>query len=132
MDKKAAIREYKLSSRPMGIYQIRNTTNEKIWIDSSVNLPAKFNRYRLQLNAGTHVNKDLQADWKDLGESAFAFEILEPLEPRDDPNYDYAADLEVLEDLWLEKLTPYGDRGYNIPKRSTEERLRMIRENRSM
>ena len=132
MDKKAAIREYKLSTQPMGIYQIRNTRNDKVWLDSSVNLPAKFNRYRLQLNAGTHVNKALQADWKELGESSFVFEVLEPLEPRDDPNYEYASDLEVLEDLWLEKLMPYGDRGYNIPKKSIEERLQMIRENRRL
>lgn len=130
MDRKRAIREYKNSHRPMGVYQIRNTVNDKVWVDSSINVPAKFNRYRLQLNAGSHMSRSLQADWNELGEGAFEFELLEPLEPRSDPNYDYANDLEVLEDLWLEKLEPYDDKGYNERNKTREERLRMIAANR--
>ena len=132
MDRKAAIREYKSSHRPMGVYQIRNTVNGKVWIDSSTNVPAKFNRYRLQLDAGSHVSSTLQADWNEFGPDAFEFEMLEPLEPRSDLSYDYASDLEVLEDLWLEKLEPYGDKGYNERKKTREERLRMIAANRKL
>lgn len=128
MDRKAAIREYKLSHRPMGVFQIRNTANGKVWIDSSTNIPGKFNRHRLQLNVGSHVSRELQADWKEFGEAAFEFETLEPLEPRDDMSYDYASDLEVLKDLWLEKIEPYGDNGYNERKKTREERLQMIRD----
>jgi hypothetical protein len=116
----------------MGVYQIRNTISDKLWIDSSINVPAKFNRYRLQLNAGSHPSRTLQADWKEFGEGSFEFELLEPLEPRSDPGYDYAADLEVLEDLWLEKLKPYGARGYNEPKKTRDERLRMIAAKRKL
>jgi hypothetical protein len=132
IDKKAAILEYKMSHRPMGVYQIRNTVNGKVWIDSSTNVPAKYNRYRLNLELGSHPSKALQADWKEFGEEAFLFEMLEPLEPRDDLRYDYKSDLEVLEDLWLEKVEPYGDKGYNEPKKSREERLRMIAANRKL
>ena len=132
IDKKAASREYKMSHRPMGVYQIRNTVNGKVWIDSSINVPAKFNRYRLNLAVGSHPSKDLQADWKEFGEKAFVFEILEPLEPRDDHSYDYGSDLEVLEDLWLEKLEPYGEKGYNERKKTREERLSMIAANRKL
>ena len=116
----------------MGVFQIRNTVNGKVWIDSSVNVPGKFNRHRLQLKAGTHVSKPLQADWKEFGEEVFEFETLEPLAPRDDQDYDYASDLEVLEDLWLEKLEPYGEQGYNQKKLTREERLRMIAANRKL
>ena len=132
MDRKAAIRDYKSSHRPMGVYQIRNSVNGKVWIDSSVNVPAKFNRYRLQLDAGSHVSKDLQSDWNEFGPAAFEFELLETLESRSDPSYDYASDLEVLEELWLEKLTPYDDKGYNERKKTREERLRMIAANRKL
>lgn len=132
MDRKSALLEYKLSHRPMGVFQIRNTENEKIFVDSSVNVPGKFNRHRFALNAGAHRCKSLQADWSEFGETAFQFETLEPVEPRDDANYDYAADLEVLEDLWLEKLEPYGDKGYNERKKTREERLRMIAANRKI
>ena len=131
MDKRTARLEYKLSHRPMGVFQIMNTANDKVFIDSSTNIPGKINRHRFALNAGLHRSKDLQKDWNEIGESAFEFETLEPVESRDDQNYNYAADLETLEDLWLEKLEPYGEKGYNEKKKTREERLRMIAQNRS-
>lgn len=132
MDKKAAIRKYKLSHRPMGVFQIVNKTNGKVFVDSSNNVPGKINRHKFALNHASHASKSLQADWNELGEDAFEFETIEPVEPRDDPSYDYKADLEFLEDLWLEKLEPYGDKGYNEKKKTREERLRMIAANRSL
>jgi len=131
MDKVAAKLEYKLSHRPMGVFQIRNTTNDKVFVDSSTNVPGKINRHTFALKAGLHASKPLQADWNDLGELAFEFETLEPVEPRDDPKYDYTGDLQVLEGLWLEKLEPYGEKGYNERKLTREERLRMIAANRN-
>jgi len=115
----------------MGVFQIRNTANGKVFVDSSTNVPGKINRHTFALKAGLHASKALQADWNDLGELAFEFETLEPVEPRDDPNYDYAGDLQVLEGLWLEKLEPYGEKGYNERKLTREERLRMIAANRN-
>lgn len=130
MDKRAAKLDYKLSHRPMGIFQIRNLKNDKVFIGSTPNLDVVFNRHKFQLSAGGHPSKPLQKDWNELGEENFAFEILEELPYRDDPNYDHSSDLEVLEDLWLEKLEPYGDKGYNERKKTREERLRMIAQNR--
>ncbi|HBE83507.1 MAG TPA: GIY-YIG nuclease family protein [Pyrinomonadaceae bacterium] len=130
MDNKAAKIAYKLSWRPMGVFQIRNTANDKIYVGSSTDLNAIFNRTRFQLFAGAHPNKGLEADWKLFGTGKFEFEILEEIFPREDVNYDYIADLDTLEDLWLEKLQPYGEKGYNERKRSREERLPMIAANR--
>ena len=132
MDKAAAKLEYKLSHRPMGVFQIRNTVNGKVFVDSSTNIPGKINRHKFSLNAGLHGSRELQKDWIESGPGAFEFETLEPVEPRDDQHYNYAADLEVLEDLWLEKLEPYSDRGYNERKKTREERLRMIAANRKL
>lgn len=132
MDKAAAKLEYKLSHRPMGVFQIRNTKNDKVFVDSSLNVPGKINRHKFQLNAGVHPSKALQADWNQQGSAEFEFEILEDVLPRDDQNYDYAADLECLEDLWLEKLEPYETRGYNEKKKTREERLEMIAANRKI
>jgi hypothetical protein len=130
MNKKDAIREYKMSHRPMGVFQIRNKTNGKVLIDSSNNIPGKINRHTFALNAGQHGSRSLQADWNEFGSSAFEFETIEPLEPRDDPKYDYRSDLETLEELWLEKVQPFGENGYNERKMTLEERLRMIAANR--
>ncbi|MCL4548612.1 MAG: GIY-YIG nuclease family protein, partial [Bacteroidetes bacterium] len=54
-----------------------------------------------------------QADYKTYGENNFAFEILDKLEPKDDLAYDFTDDLKVLEELWIDKLQPFGDKGYN-------------------
>ena len=132
MDKAAAKLEYKLGHRPMGVFQIRNRNTGKVFVDSSTNIPGKINRHKFSLNAGLHPSKELQIDWNEVGEAAFVFETLEPVEPRDDQNYNYAADLEVLEDLWLEKLQPYEAKGYNERKKTREERLRMIAANRKL
>ena len=129
--KKELKQEYKQSHRPMGVYQIRNLTNDKVLVGASLNLPGIFNRHKSQLKTGGHQSKSLQADWREFGEEQFAFEILDELTPREDPAYDYRPDLAFLEDLWLEQLQPYGERGYNEKKKNSEERLRMIAQNRS-
>ena len=129
MDRRAAKTEYKLSHRPMGVFQIVNKVNGKVFVDSSNNVPGKINRHKFALDHGSHASKSLQADWNELGEDAFEFETIEPVEPREDVTYDYKADLEFLENLWLEKLEPYGEKGYNERKKTREERLRMIAAN---
>lgn len=130
MDKKELKLNYKLSQRPMGIFQIRNLTNEKVFIGKSENLEGILNRHEFALKANGHQNKQLQADWNELGEEKFAFEILEELEQRE--GLDNKKELEFLEDLWLEKLQPFGEKGYNEPKMTREQRLQMIAANRKV
>lgn len=128
MNKKDLKREYLETKQPMGIFQIRNLENGKVFIGSSLNLPGIINRHRFALESGGHQSKQLQADWNELGADNFAFEIMEELEPR--PNLDDRKELAFLEDLWLEKLEPYDERGYNERKKTREERLQMIAANR--
>ena len=132
MNKKDLIREYKETPRKMGVFQVRNLKNEKIFVASSLNLDGMLNRQRFQLELNGHPNKSLQQDWNETGAENFVFEILEELPPRESSAYDYKEDLEVLEDLWLEKLEPYGEKGYNERKKTREERLRMIAANRKL
>jgi len=113
MDRKALIREYKESRPPMGVYWVRNTVSGKALVGVSANLPAMLNRHRAQLRLGMHSNRALQKDWNEFGPEAFEFDILDTLAPPDRPDYDPADDLRVLETLWLEKLSPFDDRGYN-------------------
>ena len=114
----------------MGVFQIRNLTNEKVFVGKSENLDGIFNRIQFQLNAGVHNQKQLQNDWNELGAEKFEFEILEELEFRE--NLDIKKELEFLEDLWLEKLQPFGERGYNERKKTREQRLQMIASNRNL
>jgi hypothetical protein len=113
MDRKARIRQYKETPRPMGVYRVRNTVNGKSLVGSSVDLPAMLNRQRAQLKMGAHSNRTLQKDWSELGPEAFEFEILDTLKPPDRPDYDPTDDLRTLEEMWLDKLSPFDERGYN-------------------
>ena len=109
MDRKALIRSYKETRRPMGVYRVRNLRDGQSLVRASVDLPAALNRERTQLRFGGHRNAELQRDWNTLGPDAFAFEVLDTLTaPDDQPSYDPAADLEVLEALWRERLQPCG------------------------
>jgi hypothetical protein len=106
-------REYKETPRPIGIFRVWNRMEDKSFIGTSKDLPATLNGQRARLQMKGHPNKGLQADWDRLGEEAFAFEVLDTLTPPERPDYDPTEDLRVLEDLWLDRLTPYGERGYN-------------------
>ena len=127
--KKELKREYQQNHTPMGVYQIRNIVNDKVLIGKALNLGV-LNGTKLQLNAGSHPNKALQSDWREFGSESFVFEILDELSATEGPEHDYRADLAFLEELWLEKIQPYGDRGYNAVKKGSDERLKLIARNR--
>lgn len=115
----------------MGVFLIRNNVSDKVFLGSSLNLPGIINRYKFQLQNGNHPNKALQADWNEFGSSNFAFEIVDELSPGHDATRDYRQEVKLLEDLWLEKLKPFGERGYNQPKQTRTEMLRRIAERRT-
>lgn len=106
-------KEYKQTLPEMGIYCIKNLKSGKIFIGVSKELRGKLNSIRFQLNHGSFVNSGLQEEYKSSGENNFSFEILDTLEPKENPGYDYSRDLKELEKLWLEKLQPYDNKGYN-------------------
>ena len=62
------------------------------------------NRTRAQLSMSSHPNRQMQADWDADGEGGFVFEVLDLLQPSDDPNLDVNDDLQTLLELWVEKL----------------------------
>ena len=110
----------------MGVFLIRNNLSDKVFLGVGLDLQGVINRHTFQLKNGIHPNKQLQTDWNRLGSDNFAFEIVDELTPRADLELDYRAELVFVENLWLEKLQPFGDRGYNEPKLSRAEMLRRI------
>jgi hypothetical protein len=126
VDKKQLKKQYQQTPRPAGVFLIRNNLNDKVFLVAGLDLPALINRHQFQLAKGGHPNKQLQADWNESGEKNFAFEIIDELSPRAGAGLDYRAEVASLEDLWLEKLQPFGERGYNQPKLTRGERLRRI------
>lgn len=125
--RKERTRQYLENPRPMGIYRVRNTVNGKSLIGASVDLPSMLNRQQAQLRMGAHTNRALQSDWNEHGPEAFAFEVVDTLKaPPDQPDYDPASDLKVLEALWLEKLSPFEEQGYNAKPRQASSRTSTI------
>jgi group I intron endonuclease len=113
-------REYVERVKPAGVYQVKNLANDKVLLGSSLNLEGPLNRHKFMLKIGSHTNKALQNDWNELGPEQFAFEILEEVKVKDDPNFNLKDELTLLEMIWLEKLQPLGERGYNLNERIRE------------
>lgn len=64
-----------------GVYEIRNTLNNKRYIGSSINIYRRWRDHKRMLNLNVHPNKHLQAAWNKYGEKHFVFKILETCEP---------------------------------------------------
>lgn len=123
---KALKTRYKLSHRPMGVFLIRNIVSDKIFLGAGHDLTGTINRNKFQLRSGRHPNRALQTDWDHLGAEKFAFEILDQISHADNPEYDPERELTSLKQLWLEKLKPFGDRGYNERPQTRDEKLRRM------
>lgn len=113
MDKKKELKQqYKEIKTEAGVFQVRNTQNQKILIDSTRNLKT-LNGKLFQLNTGIYPNQRLAEELQQYGPDAFMIEVLEVLEKPDDPFFDEKDALKKLQAKWMEKLQPFGDRGYN-------------------
>jgi hypothetical protein len=106
-------RENKERVKPSGVFQVRNMANGKVLPGSSLNLEGPLNKHGFLLKINGHPNKELQKDWNELGPEQFSFEILETVQISDNPNFNLKDELTLLEEIWLEKLQPFEERGYN-------------------
>lgn len=88
----------------MGIYAIRDKETGKVLVASSRNVDGAINRAQFELRLRSHANKSLQAEWDRSGSDRFAFEILELVKEREDPDFNYAEELRMLEQLYREEL----------------------------
>lgn len=124
--KKDLKKEYLASPPQMGVFQIRNMVTGKALVLSAINLQGLINRHRLELEYHGHRNKELQADWDDLGRENFAFEVLDELSQAQDPDRDYREELKLLESFWAEREGAYEPAGYTPVPKDRETRLREI------
>ena len=110
-------REYKERKKPAGIFRVKNIANGKVLLGSSLNLEGPLNGHKFMLKTGRHRNPALQKEWNEYGSDKFVFEILEVVKVKDDPNFNLEDELTLLEQIWLEKLQPFGEKGYNTDTR---------------
>lgn len=89
-----------------GIYRITCIVTGKFYIGSAVNLRRRHQEHFRDLHRNAHYNRKLQRAWNKHGKEAFVFDILE-----------FVLILEFLtvrEQYWFDKLSPFGDKGFNI------------------
>lgn len=124
--------EYQERERSMGVFQIKNNANGKIYIGGSSNLDALWGKEQFLLNIDGHTNRELQKEWKQFGSEHFSFLILETVKFDQKVRYDYKdvmdpegrqpidmirqynREVAELKDRWIEKLQPYGEKGYHV------------------
>ena len=111
------LKESYLRQRPQaGVLQLRNLEDGKLYLTGSLDLRAMENRLRAELGSGGCRIRELQQDWRRQGEAAFRFEVLDTLDPPEGQDRPVGPEeLKLLERLWLDKLQPYGEQGYNRP-----------------
>ncbi len=116
------VNNYKQTFRRMGIYQIRNQENGKILVCSSMDLDSAQNRLKFMKSTNLNSINEIRDDWKLFGGSSFVFEELDEIKPKEEVVTDrselrqYQKEVDELLELWIEKLQPFGDRGYNKQK----------------
>lgn len=116
MDRKKVLKQqYREIPIEAGIYTITNKKNGKVCVVSTRNFKT-INGVKFSLENGGYANKKLVEEWKEYGKDAFSFEIVEVLKPKEDPYYNEKEELAKLEDKWLDKLLPFGEKGYNNRK----------------
>ena len=118
-------RACKQQSGELGVYQIRNTVNGKLYLGSSQNLAGERNSRLFQLKMGKVVfSRPLQEDLIRYGAEVFEFSVLAVLE-KTKSGADIELLLSELELAWLEKLQPFAAQGYNSEKAYQRERERL-------
>lgn len=103
-------RVYKGFTPRMGVYAVKHLPSGRILLGSSPHLVGTLNGHRFRLRAGMHPERALMEDWRRDGPEAFAFEILDELDPTEDEEK-AEAELDELLSLWCERLGRRPDQG---------------------
>lgn len=97
-------REYKERAKQAGVFRVRNEVNGRILLASGLDLRGPLNRVAFELDMGACQNAELKRDLATFGRNAFVVEVVELVEPGDDPSFDAKRELEALEQRHLALL----------------------------
>ena len=74
---------YKSMKNRVGIFQIVNKKDNRIFLEITSDIDRAFNSDLFQLKAGMHSHQQLQNDWNNLGTENFEFRIFDELKIKD-------------------------------------------------
>ena len=104
--KKELLQQYKEQPLSGGAYMITNTATGKKMLVCETNLRGSKQRFDFARQTKTNLSWRLQKDWEQYGPEVFTFTLLEEIEMQPtQTKEDFAKDLELLHEIWLEKLS---------------------------
>jgi hypothetical protein len=96
---------YKQMKPDMGIIMVKSKTENKCYIQATQDINSCINSTARKLDVRAHPNKELQKEWLERGADAYSIEVLDRLDyDKDGIKTDYTEDLEMLLEIWKEKL----------------------------
>jgi hypothetical protein len=97
-------KQYRETPPPMGIYAMRSLSSGRVIVEASTNVQAAMYRARFELDRKSYRDKQLQQDWLAFGPDQCRFEVIDLVKQRDDPAFDYKAELAGLLTMWREEM----------------------------
>ena len=88
-----------------GVYGIRCTGTNQLWIHKTSDMQGSKNRHAFSITTKSCPEPGMLTDWKRYGPEAFSFEVLEELTKSETQNTkEFSDDLDVLLEMWRDKL----------------------------
>lgn len=93
-----------------GIYRIRCTGNGRAWVKSTKNLAGQKNKFAFAVSTNSFPEPGMRAEWMEYGAQSFSFDTLEELKQKEtQTEREFAEDIDVLLEIWLEKYKQDGN-----------------------
>ena len=104
--KKELRAQYKEREIVGGVYIIRNTLSNRLYLDATLDLRGSRNRFEFARETGSCVYPKLQNDWTKQEGRHFEFQVLEELKRiPTQSDTEFQADIELIKQICLEKLS---------------------------
>ncbi|MGH1519984.1 GIY-YIG nuclease family protein [Chryseobacterium sp. JK1] len=88
----------------MGVLSLKNNSNGKQYIQSSLNLEALVNRIQFELSSGLFNNTALQKDWTASGSEAFTFEFVTIIPKQENSFINYRKEIQKAEKAYASEV----------------------------
>ena len=100
--------EYKNRTIVGGVFTIKNQLNNKLLLCATTDLMGSKNRFEFAQMTGNCVDMKLKQDWDVQKGKQYLLEVLEEINKKEtQTDKEFKADLELLKEMWQEKLSEY-------------------------
>jgi len=106
MDRRKELKRF-YKSQPVvgGVYCIRCSGNDRVWIKATKNMTGQRNSFQFSASNGMCPSPEMRTEWCEYGSESFSFTVLEELKKNDtQTDAQFADDIATLLEMWQEKL----------------------------